>query len=176
MLTPKQKAYAQARADGAKQTHAAIAAGYSEKTATQAASRLEKDHEVFAHIQRLKGLPSAPLKEVTKKTIKRLVKFAKKPVQIAAPPAPVIEPVSEPVRERMIDIGTLDPLELMKQLVSDVSEDPKLRLAAAVALAPYMHSKQAELGKKEQQAQTAQSAATGKFAASAPPRLVARNG
>jgi phage terminase small subunit len=76
----------------------------------------------------------------------------------------------------MMDIGTLDPLELMKQLVSDVSEDPKLRLAAAVALAPYMHSKQAELGKKEQQAQTAQSAATGKFAASAPPRLVARNG
>lgn len=139
MLSPKQKSYAQARAEGMNQTNSALAAGYSEKTARQAASRLEKDPDVFAHIQRLKGAPLEQVALSTQKTVKRLEKFVSKPIH--ADDAP----------KTMDNIGTLDPLEFMKQLVSDVSEDPRLRLEAAKALSPYIHAKKAEMGKKESQ-------------------------
>ena len=52
-LTAKKKAFAQAKHDGADNKEAAIFAGYSPETASQAGSRLAKDPDVIAHIERL---------------------------------------------------------------------------------------------------------------------------
>jgi hypothetical protein len=87
----------------------------------------------------LQGLPTESVTGETQKTVKRLGKFVSKPLH------------TDVVTEPKHDIGTLDPLEFMRQLVSDVSEDPKLRLEAAKALSPYIHAKKAEMGKKETQ-------------------------
>lgn len=53
-LTAKSKAFAQAVVDGLSNKEAAISAGYSEKTASQQGSKLAKDSEVIAYIQKLK--------------------------------------------------------------------------------------------------------------------------
>ena len=168
----KQKLYAKSRFEGLNQTQSAIAAGYSDKTAPQAASRLEKDPEVMAHRDRLSaGQPEplpVPAQEpktvVSKVTIAKVEKMAK---HVEPKPAPVETAHYEDSSAK--SLADLDPLEFMRQIVADSYEDPKLRLEAAKALAPYLHAKKGDIGKKEQQAKTAESVATGKFAASAPP-------
>lgn len=53
-ITAKQQNYANARFNGASKKEAAIIAGCPEKTAQQAASRLEKHPHVIAYIDRMK--------------------------------------------------------------------------------------------------------------------------
>lgn len=68
------------------------------------------------------------------------------------------------------------PLELLELMMNDAGVPIALRIAAAKAAAPYVHQKLGETGKKEGKQDAAKSAAGGKFAPAAPPRLAAANG
>jgi phage terminase small subunit len=69
--------------------------------------------------------------------------------------------------------ATNDPLVFLRLVMSDNAADMKLRLAAAIAIMPFVHSK-AEIGKKDHAQVAAQQAGAGRFGAASPPRLVAR--
>lgn len=136
-LTAKKKAFAQAKHDGADNKEAAIFAGYSPETASQAGSRLAKDPDVVAHIERLK--------------INTEVKADSKPE-----PRPII------TKKDIETAGSrADPLRFLEEIWTDPVEDMKLRMDAAKAALPYFHGKVAEKGKKESQADDAKAAATG---------------
>ena len=136
-LTAKKKAFAQAKHDGADNKEAAIFAGYSPETASQAGSRLAKDPDVVAHIERLK--------------INTEVKTEVKPE-----PRPII------TKKDIETAGSrADPLKFLEEIWTDPVEDMKLRMDAAKAALPYFHGKVAEKGKKESQADDAKAAATG---------------
>lgn len=136
-LTAKKKAFAQAKHDGADNKEAAIFAGYSPETASQAGSRLAKDPDVIAHIERLK--------------INTEVKAETKPE-----PRPII------TKKDIETAGSrADPLKFLEEIWTDPVEDMKLRMDAAKAALPYFHGKVAEKGKKESQADDAKAAATG---------------
>jgi phage terminase small subunit len=62
------------------------------------------------------------------------------------------------------------PLDFLKAVYNDPSQDLRVRVRAAVAAAQYTHRKIGESGKKEEQQGAAEKAATGRFAASAPPK------
>jgi phage terminase small subunit len=75
------------------------------------------------------------------------------------------------------DEGNLDgdkrsPLEYMLAVMNNPLADAGRRDRMAVAAAVYLHKKQGESGKKLIQQVAAKTAGAGKFAASAPPRLV----
>ena len=141
-LTAKKKAFAQAKHDGADNKEAAIFAGYSPETASQAGSRLAKDPDVIAHIERLK--------------INTEVKADVKP-----DPKPII------TKKDIETAGSrADPLKFLEEIWTDPVEDMKLRMDAAKAALPYFHGKVAEKGKKESRADEAKDIAQsgGKFA------------
>jgi phage terminase small subunit len=69
-----------------------------------------------------------------------------------------------------------ESLRQLRAIMRDVSLDAKLRLDAAKALAPYEAVRKGEVGKKVGQAAAAKTAAVGKFAPAAPPKLVAAGG
>lgn len=144
MLTAKKQRFAAAIAGGATKRGAAIAAGYSEKTAQQAGCNLSKDADVVAELARL-GAGGKPLSA---------------------------ESDSRP------DHQTGDkktPLEIMESIANDEAVPLELRLRAAQAAAPYIHPKIGEAGKKEGRKKAAGDVAGGKFAPSAPPKLVVSN-
>jgi phage terminase small subunit len=68
-----------------------------------------------------------------------------------------------------------DPLTFLLGVMNDAGADARLRVRAAVAAAQYVHAKQGEGGKKDAAERAAGSAAAGKFAPAAPPRLVVNN-
>jgi phage terminase small subunit len=188
MLTNKTRLYAQHRLAGLNQTDAAIAAGYSAATATPAASRLEKNKNYIDHMARLMAklqhpTDGAPIAKVAKE------KKVKKPtepkrVEVKQPtPAATFQPVDvvfkplQPALKIDMDIDGLPaPLAHMLDLMNNQNEDPKLRLDAAKALASFTVAKPGDVGKKDQQAKVAKEAASGKFAAAAPPKLVSAGG
>jgi len=142
-LTEQQRKYAEARMSGASIKDSALAAGCPAKTASQAGSRLEKHPNVAAHLARLKHLESE----------------AQPAAGRDAPPADV-------------DLGDEffeDPKDMLRHAMNNKRLDPKTRIQAAVALLPFEHQKRGEAGKKEQQADAAEVAATGRFAPAAPP-------
>lgn len=163
-MTEQQKLYAKARVKGLNQTQSAIAAGYSQATARQSASRLEKTPSVIAHMDRLSGVSVVTDCDKPKPQAKAL---AAKPALTQAPEVKKEEPKIEPKVQEVFHAPAihkeLDPLEFMRQLVSDVAEEPKLRLEAAKALAPYLHPKQGEMGKKEVKQQAADNVKNGRF-------------
>jgi len=136
-LTAKKKAFAQSKHDGADNRQAAIFAGYSPESASQAGSRLAKDPDVIAHIERLK--------------INTEVKADVKP-----DPKPII------TKKDIETAGSrADPLKFLEEIWTDPVEDMKMRMDAAKAALPYFHGKVAEKGKKESQVDDAKAAATG---------------
>lgn len=175
MLTEKQKLYAKARLSGLNQKNSAIAAGYSEKTAGPAACRLEKDPNVVAHIKRLRAVSGVEPPEVKQASEKAAPKPRPEPKpkarpEVAAASQPEAKNEAQPAlatRPQPPDAGLLivadDPLDFMRALVMDVSEDPKLRLEAAKALAPYLHAKKGETGKKEERQQAAEGVKGGRY-------------
>lgn len=70
----------------------------------------------------------------------------------------------------------LSPLEYMLKVMNDDCADEMRRDRMAVSAAPFVHGKPGELGKKGQKEDAAKQAGKGKFAASAPPKLVVNNG
>lgn len=69
-----------------------------------------------------------------------------------------------------------DPLKFLKDIMNDSATDVKIRTDAAKAMLPYVHQKLGEGGKKDAAGEAAKKAASGRFGASAPPRLAAANG
>lgn len=140
-LTEQKRRYAEARLSGEGKKQAAIIAGCPVKTASQAASRLEKDPEVQAAMGRA-----------------LVVNSARKAEQPKADPAPYIPASAD------------DPMDFLRSVMSDLVADPKLRIDAAKALLPYVHGKIGEGGKKDQKVDAAKkAAATGRFRSGAPP-------
>lgn len=66
----------------------------------------------------------------------------------------------------------LDPLDFLLAVQDDVGADPRLRVHAAVVAAQYKHAKKGEDGKKGERQAAAVRAGKGRFAPSAPPRLM----
>ncbi|MEJ5034386.1 terminase small subunit [Acinetobacter sp. MYb177] len=139
-LTAKKKAFSQAKFDGANNKEAAIFAGCSPETASQAGSRMAKDSDVIAQLERLKNV----------KDVNSDVKPNPKPI----------------VTKNDIDnVGSqADPLKFLEEIWTDPVEDMKLRMDAAKAALPYFHGKVADKGKKESKTDEAKKAAqSGKF-------------
>ena len=144
-LTEQKRRYAAARLSGVSKKQAAIDAGCPEKTAAQAATRLEKDPDVQAAMGRSVVVAQQRKNE------------------------PKIDP------DPHIPAQAGDPLEFMRQMMNDLEAEPKLRLDAAKALAAFTVAKPGEQGKKDQRADAAKKASAGRFGKSAPPRLAVDN-
>ncbi|WP_180076899.1 terminase small subunit [Acinetobacter sp. YH12251] len=136
-LTAKKKAFAQAKFDGATNREAAIFAGCSPETASQAGSRMAKDPDVIAYLERLKA----------DKDVKPDVKAVDRPI----------------ITQKQISNADQlpDPLKFLTEIWTDPVEDMKLRMDAAKAALPYFHGKVAEKGKKETKADEAKKATQG---------------
>lgn len=149
-LTGKHRAFADAVLAGMSNKDAAIAAGYSEKTAGPAGSRLAKNPAIVAFLKKYKkaGAPKPP----------------------PAPKAP-----AAPKFDVKAVLLTSDPLEFLIAAMNDPAAAPKLRVEAAKALMPFVHARKGESGKKEQKDAAAKRVA-GRFSAAAPPKLVAAGG
>lgn len=130
MLTEQKRRYAQARIDGMRKKQAAIEAGCPEKTAAQAATRLEKDPEVQAAMGRI---------------------MRSEEIRTGNEPSADLE--------TYIPAKANDPLEFMRGMMNDFEAEPKLRLEAAKALAAFTIAKPGEKGKKEAQEDKAKAVA-----------------
>lgn len=144
-LTEQKRRYAEARLSGETRKQAAILAGCPEKTASQAASRLEKDPDVQSAMGRA---------TVVRARIAEAAPEGDPSPHIAAPAS--------------------DPLKFLEQLMNDLKAEPKLRLEAAKALASFTVPKPGEAGKKTQRQAAAEKVA-GRFAAPSAPKLVVSN-
>lgn len=150
MLTGQKKRFADALKKGSNQRQAAIAAGYSEKTAKVKGSQLAKDKDVLAYMARVSELENEDyvLSDEPEEKV------------------PALKP----------SVTFDDPIEVMKRIMNDnLLVDPKLSLEAAAKLAPYVCQKVGETGKKEAKNAAAKKAAS-KFGGMAPPKLVVNNG
>lgn len=146
-LTGKHRAFADAVLAGKSNKDAAIAAGYSERTAGPAGSRLAKRKDIAAFI----------------------AKYRK--ADAGAPPPP--PPPAGPKFDVAAAITFSDPMVFLKAAMNDPAAAPKLRVEAAKALLPFMHHKVGESGKKEQKLDAAKKVQQGRFGAPPPPpRLV----
>ena len=151
-LTGKKRLFAEALLAGKSNKMAALAAGYSAAYASAAGSRLAKDKDVLAHLQRkAKAVSAAPPAAA----------------DTAAPPAGSFD-LSQALSHR-------DPRAFLLAAMNDALLEPKLRIDAAKALMPFEFAKKGEGGKKEQQADAAKKVAS-RFAPAAPPKLAASNG
>jgi len=151
VLTGQKRKYAQALMSGSSQADAARKAGYSEKTARSQGSRLAKDPDIIAFINKKRG----------------------------ADPYDV-QPLGEPLKPPPVVNNTVktfeDPLEFLKSVMNDITEEIDTRKDAAKAMLPYVHPKKGEGGKKDARNAAAKVAATAsKFGAMAPPKLVVNN-
>lgn len=158
VLTGQKRKFAQARMSGSSQAEAARKAGYSEKTARSQGSRLAKDPDIIAYIEKngagdkpskFVGLPIPPSAEVGKDL----------PMEVAS--VPTLNKYE-------------DPLEFLKSVMNDPTLELDDRKDAAKAMLPYIHQKKGEGGKKEAKGAAAKNAAN-KFAVPAPPKLVVNN-
>lgn len=81
--------------------------------------------------------------------------------------------VSQPTPEAIPAVD--DPLQWLLSAMKNPALDDKLRIDAAKALLPFMHSKKGEGGKKEEKLDAAKKAGKGRFAAAAAPKLIVNN-
>src|SRR5687768_11972881 len=72
-------------------------------------------------------------------------------------------------------IDNCDMLQMLQDVALGKIDATPLQVRAAIAAVQYTHTKKADGGKKEEKADKAQKAASGKFAAAAPPKLVVNN-
>ncbi|WP_250501961.1 terminase small subunit [Caballeronia sp. AZ7_KS35] len=168
----KKRAFADAVLAGKSNRDAAIAAGYSAATASQAGSRLVKDKDVAAYLA--KHRKKAPAKQARAKQAR-----AKVPPPPPPPPPPEEgDEVSE--KEAMtraaiaagFDLLKLltfsDPKQFLIAAMNDKDVEHRVRVTAATTLMPFMHQKLGEGGKKDAKTEAAKRAAS-KFGGLAPP-------
>lgn len=144
-LSEKMKKFAQAVVDGLSNKEAAISAGYAEKTASQAGSKLRKDPEISVYIEKLK---------------------ADKEGRSLTSEKPKVKPVSsheddDPIEDQY---STDDPLDFLINVMKNGGNEMMLRVNAARAALPYKHGKIADQGKKQTKEEAAKAATkSGKF-------------
>ena len=155
-LTDKKRRFVDALLSGATNREAAIAAGYSEKTASQAGSKLAKDEHVLTEIGRRLKHKSSPSAEV-------------KPSGKVKPESPENE---QP--EELSLTETDDPRAFLTELMNADGADLRMRLEAAKTLMPYVHGKVADQGKKEQKAEAAKQVGKGRYSQGKPPLSVVK--
>ena len=160
-LTPKKKLYAEARMAGTNIKDSAIAAGYSEETARQSGSRLEKDEDVRRYMGRIDAVESKPKQKAEPKA---------KEVKPAERPAPKVAPI--PLSDSAQKQYT-NPLKFFETVMNDPSEDPKLRMEAAKNLAAFTVAKPGDKWKKGEAEDRAKKAAS-RFAPVAAPLKVVK--
>ncbi|MFA7523403.1 MAG: terminase small subunit [Halothiobacillaceae bacterium] len=144
-LTDKKRKFVVALQSGLSGAKAAIAAGYSENGAAQAASRLMKDPDVIAALERKAAVEQANAEAKAQGK------------QISLP-----------------DLGKMysDPKEFLRALMNDPTEDMKLRLDAAKSLMPFTHERKGEASKKSAKDQQLSDAMnSGRFSVAAPPSI-----
>ncbi len=170
-LTSRKRAFIAALREGASNRDAAVAAGYSEKTASAAGSRLVKDKDVAAELAKLRALGLMP--PDVKADVKAHVK-----TRHAPEPSAKSEGAPEPDAENgeraepepagfdlMQALLHRDPKDFLLSVMNDLESEPKLRVDAAKALMPFVHPRKGESGKKDQAQAKAEQASTGKFGA-----------
>lgn len=148
-LTANKKKFAHGLILGMNNREAAIHAGYSEKSSSTKGSMLAKDSEILEYLETLKNAqPAESEVQVGKGKIKQVVL-----------PAIVTDDDIENAH------ALNDPLDFLKKVWQDKSQDMKHRVASARAAIPYVHGRIAPTGKKEGKAEEAKKAAqsTGRF-------------
>lgn len=94
-------------------------------------------------------------------TIKRKRSVTPPPLDVAT--GPPLPPVT-------------DPLEFLRQCMSDPQLPKRERMRAAVTLAQYTSTRTKDGGKKEAKVEAAAAASTGKFAPAPPPLRIVKSG
>lgn len=147
-MTDKKRRFVAALKSGATQKEAAIAAGYSDRGAAQAGSRLMKDPDVIAEIARKDHIEQAKLE--AKESGKSL---------------------------NLPDLSLMyrDPKDFLSAVMNDAGEDLRYRMEAAKTLMPYMHERKGEAGKKEAKQKAAEKVAR-RFSPIPAPKLAVANG
>lgn len=143
-LSEKMKKFAQAVVDGLSNKEAAISAGYAEKTASQAGSRLSKDPEISVYIEKLKADKEGRSLTSEKPKVK--------PIEASS------YEDEDPIEDQY---STDDPLDFLINVMKNGGNEMMLRVNAARAALPYVHGKVAEKGKKETKADEAKKATQG---------------
>lgn len=82
---------------------------------------------------------------------------------------------NNPTVAKVETVEQRDMLSLLQDIALGVVEASSTQVRAAVAAVQYTHVKKGDGGKKEELADKAKKVAGGKFAASAPPKLVVNN-
>lgn len=155
-LTDKKRRFADALQSGSSKREAAIAAGYSEKTASQAGSKLAKDPDVIAAMSRKTRAKNATPAEV------------KAAGKVNSPPA------EDSPEDGLVFAEFSDPRDFLVAVMNELSAEPRLRVDAAKALMPYVHGKVADQGKKDAVADAAKQAGKGKYAQGRPPLSIVK--
>lgn len=184
-MNEQKEAFARAKVSGLTNKAAAIAAGYSEKTAGSAGSRLAKDEDVLEEIAQLHKLQAAGSKKTTSKPNKSS-RAKTVEVQRAAVPEAVngfagLDQIAESAQNRAIIRGTTveldgviynqaDPRDQLLLCQLGVITLTRNQIDAAKTLLPFFHAKMGDVGKKDVERQNAHSAASGKFSAMAAPK------
>lgn len=83
-------------------------------------------------------------------------------------PKPPEKPKPEPVQ---VAAGT-DMLKMLQDVALGIIDATPIQVRAAIAAVQYTHTKRADGGKKDELVEKANKVAGGKFAPSAPPKLV----
>ena len=143
-FTEKKRRFVDALQSGLSGKKAALAAGYSEKGAAQAASRLMKDLDVLAALERKEKVNQA----------KQQAKASGKPLNL-------------PELSQMFS----DPKDFLKALMNDPSEEMRLRMDAARTLMPFEHERKSDKSKKSARDEAAKKVAESRFAVPAAPRM-----
>lgn len=163
-LTGKKKAFADSKKAGKSNKDAALAAGYSVKTAGPAGSRLAKDKDVLAYLKRVAKI-AAPVAGFSEQGVKCADAPTSWPFGTQPPAAPPAE--NKPV--------VLTARAYLSSVVNDETLDEKMRVDAAKKLIEFEEAKPAPQGKKDQKKAGAEKVAS-KFAPAVPPRLAVVGG
>jgi phage terminase small subunit len=133
-LTGKKQKFAEAKGRGLSNKDAAIAAGYSASSAAASGSRLAKDPDVLAHLDRKKRAAAAKKPAPPAKTLP-----SKDPATLEAETLDDETAIASFDWEQATRFG--DPKAFLKAVMNDVETEPKLRVFAAKELMPYFHKK-----------------------------------
>ena len=177
-MNEQKEVFAKAKLRGLSNREAAIAAGYSEKTASACGSRLAKDEDVLAEIARLEQISY----EVSAKQQNAIICEPAAPSVPAAKdenaesPEPVesLDHIALAARKRAIVRGTTieldgvvydqtDPKDQLILCQLGVLSLNRQQIEAAKSLLPYHHGKVADMGKKDAEREAARNAMGGRF-------------
>ncbi len=134
MLNDQKLKYIALRRAGIEKKQAAINAGYSSKTASQAASRLEKDPDVKAAIEAKEG--ELIIRDQTVE--------------------PKQEDQNTPSPYKVDNNEYSDAKDFLLDMMNDPNVGKAMRQDAAKTLLPYQHKKLGEEGKKASKAKSAE--------------------